>query len=136
MPHRIHVRDSGPGKAAGKLCRLAAAKPVLLQYPLEAVCGKCHEGYIHDTRQDLRHRECRLCHAADHPVTLRHAAGFAPPGFSHAAYHAFACRECHAEMDLMTSDEPGGDRFAGGGNLHEMSLTLRPHYDTLGEWVS
>jgi predicted CXXCH cytochrome family protein len=103
MPHSIHVRDPGPVKAPCELCHHPAAEPALIRYPLEPVCRKCHTEYIHDTTKDIRSRECLLCHDADHVVTLRRAAGFATLRFSHATHQAFACQECHAEMDLMTS---------------------------------
>jgi hypothetical protein len=103
MPHTIHVRDPGPVKAPCELCHLAAAEPVLIQYPLEPVCGKCHTGYVHDRAQDIRGTGCRLCHDADHPVTLTRIAGFATLRFSHATHRAFTCQECHADTDLMTS---------------------------------
>jgi predicted CXXCH cytochrome family protein len=103
MSHKTHVQDPGLVKAACELCHLPAPNPALVQYPLEPVCKDCHFGYTHDKTKDIRSKECLLCHAADHPIRITRAAGFATLRFSHAHHRAFACRECHAEMDMMAS---------------------------------
>ena len=103
MSHKTHVQDPGLVKAPCGLCHRLTPEPALVQYPLEPVCKDCHFGYIHDKTKDIRAKECILCHNADQRVILTHAAGFATLRFSHADHGAFACQECHAEMDMMVN---------------------------------
>jgi hypothetical protein len=103
MSHRTHVQDPGMVKASCSVCHALAPDPALIQYPSEPVCRTCHSGYIHDTSQDIRAKECTLCHRPDHPVILTRQAGFATLRFSHGDHVALACEECHTDMEMARS---------------------------------
>ncbi len=101
MSHRTHV--VGLGKAPCEQCHPPAPEPPLIQYPLEPACKTCHFGYTHDKTKDIRAKECVLCHDPEERVVLARVKGFATLRFSHADHRAFACQECHAEIDMQTS---------------------------------
>jgi hypothetical protein len=103
MSHRTHVQNPGLVQAACSVCHALAPDPALIRYPSEPVCRTCHFGYVHDTSQDIRAKECRLCHRADHVAVLTRQAGFATLRFSHGEHVALACEECHTEMGVAIS---------------------------------
>lgn len=103
MSHKTHVQVPGLVKAPCELCHRPHPEPALVQYPLEPVCKGCHFGYTHDKTKDIRARECVLCHDPDHRLLVTRAIGFATLRFSHADHQAFACQDCHTEVDMRTS---------------------------------
>ena len=101
MSHRTHV--VGLGKTRCEECHLPAPEPALMLNPLEPVCKNCHFGYTHDKTKDIRATECIYCHHPEQRLPLKRAVGFATLRFSHADHGAFACQQCHTEMDMMVS---------------------------------